>query len=99
LLSLPLTGYTLDVKKLRRGRTAMIVASAVVGAVGGAIAGAVIGSNQASNSAASAGPMVNGCFIGILTGGAIGAGTTVAATLDRRYVLAPSEWQIDEGAR
>jgi len=98
LLSLPVTGYTLDVKKLRRGRTAMIVAGAVVGAVGGAIAGGAIGAASSSSSNPS-GPVLGGCTIGLLAGAAVGAGTTVAATLDKHYLLGPGGWQIDEGPR
>jgi hypothetical protein len=98
LLSLPLSGYTLDVKKLRRGRTAMIVVSSVAGAVGGAVAGLAIGV-ASSNSANSTGPAFGGCIIGLVSGGALGAGTTVAATIDRSYVLAPNEWQVDESRR
>lgn len=98
LLSLPLSGYTLDVKKLRRGRSAMVVASAVVGAAGGAVGGLAIGA-ASSSGPNSVGPAFGGCMIGLLAGGALGAGTTFAATIDRSYVLSPSEWQVDESRR
>jgi hypothetical protein len=98
LLSLPLSGYTLDVKKLTRGRGAMIAVSAVAGAVGGAVAGGAIGAATSSSSNAF-GPVVGGCMIGLLAGGALGAGTSVAATIDRSYVLSPTEWQVDESRR
>lgn len=99
LLSLPVAGYTLDVKKLHTGgRTVLIVVSAVVGAVGGAIAGAAIG-GAASNGSYVSNALVGGCLGGFAAGGGIGAGTTIVATRDRSYVLAPHEWQIDEGAR
>lgn len=99
LLSMPVEGYTLDVKKLRTGgRTALIVVSSVFGAVGGALAGAGIGA-ASSNSSNSTTALFTGCLAGLATGGVLGAGTTVAATMDRSYVLAPGEWQIDEGQR
>lgn len=98
LLSLPLSGYTLDVKKVGRGRGAMIAVSAVVGAAGGAVGGLAIGVASSSSSNPT-GPAFGGCMIGLLAGGALGAGTTFAATIDRSYELSPSEWQVDESRR
>lgn len=103
LQGLPITGYTLGVKRMRKGgRIGAVVASGVAGAVGGLVAGLAVGVSASSNSnggsGTNAGAAFGGCLIGLVAGGALGAGTTIAATADTRYVLAPSQWQIDEGA-